>query len=92
MVDKVKEILEEKIRPRLISHNGDVRLLEVKNGVVRIKLLGACSGCPHSDMTTKDFIEQKLKEEFPWVNEVVISREVSPELIDMAKKILNKSL
>lgn len=91
MIKQVEAAVEETIRPHLKSHNGDIKILEVNDGIVKIKLFGACSGCPHSDITTKDFIEEKLREKFTWFKEVIISREVSQELIDMARSILNKT-
>ena len=61
-----------KIRPSLRVDGGDVELVEVSpDGVVRVKLAGACGGCPMSQMTLKMGIEKVLKEEVPEVKEVV---------------------
>jgi len=61
-----------KIRPSLRVDGGDVELVEVTpDGVVRVKLAGACGGCPMSQMTLKMGIEKVLKEEVPEVKEVV---------------------
>jgi Fe-S cluster biogenesis protein NfuA len=50
---------------------GDVKLIEVKNGTVKVKLTGACAGCPMSTMTLKMGIEKILKKEIPEIKEVV---------------------
>jgi len=70
----VKEKLEAalaKIRPALQADGGDVELVGVDNGVVKVKLTGACAGCPVATMTLKQGIERLLKEQVPGVKEVV---------------------
>jgi Fe-S cluster biogenesis protein NfuA len=60
------------IRPNLQIDGGDVELVDVsEDGVVKVRLLGACGGCPMSQMTLKMGIERHLKQEVPQVKEVV---------------------
>ena len=62
----------DQIRPNLQMDGGDVELVEItEDGVVKVKLLGACGGCPMSQMTLKMGIEKHLKKEVPQVKEVV---------------------
>jgi len=71
MKEKVEAALN-KIRPNLQADGGDVKLIEVtKDGVVKVKLSGACGCCPMSAMTLKMGIERIIKEEVPEVKEVV---------------------
>jgi len=70
MREKVEEVLN-KIRPALIRDGGNVELVSVDDGVVTVKLTGACAGCPMSTMTLKMGIESVLKEEIPEIREVV---------------------
>ena len=70
MRDKVEEVLND-IRPGLVRDVGNVELLEVSDGVVKVKLTGACAGCPMSTLTLKMGIERILKQEIPEVKEVV---------------------
>jgi len=70
MQDKVEEILD-KIRPALVRDGGNVELVGVDDGTVKVKLVGACAGCPMSTMTLKNGIERILKQEVPEVKEVV---------------------
>ena len=71
MLDKVKAVLEE-IRPALQADGGDLELVEVtEDGVVKLKLVGACGTCPMSQMTLKMGIEKRLKEKLPEIKEVV---------------------
>jgi Fe-S cluster biogenesis protein NfuA len=70
MQDKVQAALDQ-VRPALLADGGDVELVDVKDGVVTLKLTGACVGCPMASMTLKNGIERVLKEQVPEVKEVV---------------------
>jgi Fe-S cluster biogenesis protein NfuA len=64
MKEKVQEAIN-KIRPMLQRDGGDVELVDVKDGIVTVRLRGACAGCPMSQMTLKNGIEKFLKKEIP---------------------------
>jgi Fe-S cluster biogenesis protein NfuA len=68
--EKVEAALA-KIRPALQADGGDVVLVGVDGGVVKVSLKGACAGCPVATMTLKQGIERILKEEIPEVKEVI---------------------
>ncbi|MFB0564283.1 MAG: NifU family protein [Candidatus Aminicenantaceae bacterium] len=70
MKEKVEEALN-KIRPALMADGGNVELVEVDGGVVKVRLTGACGGCPMSQMTLKMGIEKHLRKEIPEIREVV---------------------
>jgi len=71
MIEEVKQVLEQ-IRPALQADGGDVELVEItEDGVVKVRLKGACGSCPMSTMTLKMGIERTLKEKVPGVKEVV---------------------
>ncbi len=70
MEERVEAVLEE-IRPALQADGGDVELVGVTEGLVKVRLKGACSGCPMSTMTLKQGIERLLKERLPEVKEVI---------------------
>jgi len=70
MKEKVEEALN-KVRPSLVADGGNVELVDVEDGIVKVKLTGACAGCPMSQMTLKMGIERFLKKEIPEVKEVV---------------------
>ncbi len=70
MKDRVEKALE-KIRPSLQADGGDMELVDVsEDGIVKVKLTGACRGCPMSQMTLKMGIEKALKQAVPEVKEV----------------------
>mgnify|MGYP001150919896 CR=1 FL=1 len=71
MFEKVNEILEQ-IRPSLKADGGDVELVEVTpENIVKVRLQGACKGCPMSQMTLRMGVERVLREEIPEITEVV---------------------
>lgn len=70
MRQKVEDVLS-KIRPALKADGGDVELVDVKDGIVSVRLTGHCAGCPMSTMTLKNGIERILKEQIADVKQVV---------------------
>jgi Fe-S cluster biogenesis protein NfuA len=69
----VKEAVEkalEKIRPLLQRDGGDIELVEITDGIVKVRLTGACKGCPMSQMTLKQGVERMLLKEVPGLREV----------------------
>ena len=70
MQEKVEEVLN-KIRPALERDGGNVELVEVDDGTVKVKLTGACHGCAMATVTLKMGIEKILKQEIPEIKEVV---------------------
>ena len=69
MKEKVEAALS-KIRPALQRDGGDIELVDVVNGVVKVRLRGACAGCPMSQMTMANYVEQMIKKEVPEVKKV----------------------
>ena len=66
MKQEIEKVLD-KIRPALQADGGDVELVDVDGGVVKVRLTGACGGCPMATMTLKGGIEAALKERIPSV-------------------------
>jgi len=60
----------DKIKPMLQADGGDVEFVDYEDGVVKVRLQGACAGCPMSQMTVKNGIERMLKQEVPEVKSV----------------------
>lgn len=69
MRTEIEKTLNE-IRPQLQADGGDMELIDVKDGVVTVKLKGACAGCPMSQMTLKMGVERHLKMKVPGVKRV----------------------
>jgi Fe-S cluster biogenesis protein NfuA len=73
MDDKIRQIIEEKIRPYLEADGGGIEFVgfDADSGEVRVRLQGACAGCPGAQMTLSMGVEAALKEEIPEVSRVV---------------------
>lgn len=67
--EKVQKAIAE-VRPNLQADGGDIELVDVENGIVKVKLKGACAGCPMSTMTVKWGVENYLKKKIPEVAKV----------------------
>ena len=70
MKERVEEVLNL-IRPALQADGGDIQLVDVTDGIVKVVLTGACGSCPMSQMTLKMGVEKTLKEKIPGIKEVV---------------------
>tara|TARA_B100001123_G_scaffold317765_1_gene356091 strand:- start:12 stop:557 length:546 start_codon:yes stop_codon:yes gene_type:complete len=68
---QIVQILDTKIRPAVARDGGDIKFEEYKNGVVKVKLQGSCSGCPSSTMTLKQGVQNLLCHYVPEVKEVI---------------------
>lgn len=70
--ERVAEVLET-IRPMLQADGGDIELVDVEpdEGIVKVKLTGACGGCPMAQMTLQMGVQRRLQEEIPEIKEVV---------------------
>jgi len=81
---RVRQALEE-VRPRLHSHGGDVELLDVRDGIVRLRLEGNCNGCPSSAVTMRQTVEEAILGKAPDVAAIEVeglSEKASPSTVD----------
>ena len=69
-ISKIKDVLDTKIRPAVAKDGGDIKFKSFDNGVVKVELQGACSGCPSSIMTLKQGVQNLLKHYVKEVNSV----------------------
>lgn len=88
--ENVEKVVESKVRPYLQSHDGDLEILSVEDGVVKIRLLGQCKNCISAKHTVEDVVETTLKKEIPEIEKVIVENYTSEEILDFARKILNK--
>lgn len=72
MREKVEEALKN-IRPALQADGGDIELVDIQDGVVKVRLRGACGSCPSALMTLKYGVEERLKEVIPEVESVELA-------------------
>lgn len=85
---EIETVLDERVRPLLRTHGGDMQVLSFEDGVVRFKLLGKCAGCAAADITSEELIHTELVNALPQVKQAVLVNEVSQSLLDQAAAIL----
>ncbi len=86
---QIEAVLDEKVRPSLRAHGGELEIDHLEEGVLYIKLLGQCAGCPSADLTNETLIEHELTAALPeLVRKVVVVQTVSDELWEQAKRLL----
>lgn len=86
---RIEAVLNERVRPALRSHGGEIEVDRFENGVLYVKLLGQCAGCPSSDLTNETIVEAELKAALPeLVQKAVVVQDISDELWEQAKRLL----
>lgn len=90
--DKIIKVLEENVNPILEQHFGAAELTSLDDGIVYVKMTGACSSCPSAQSTVEDIVKAEILDKVPEIEDVRLDTSVSEELLDMAKKILNKEI
>ena len=86
---RIETVLDEKVRPALRAHGGEIAADRLEDGVLYVKLLGQCAGCPSADLTNETLVEAALTAALPdLVRKVVAVQAVSDELWEQAKRLL----
>ena len=86
---RMEAVLDEKVRPALRAHGGEIEIDHLEDGVLYVKLLGQCAGCPSADLTNETLAEAELVQALPeLVKKVSVIQTVSDELWEQAKRLL----
>ena len=86
---RIEGVLDEKVRPSLRVHGGEIQVDRLEDGVLYVKLLGQCAGCPSADLTNETLVEAELVKALPeLVKKVSVIQTVSDELWEQAKRLL----
>lgn len=86
---RIEAVLDERVRPALRAHGGEIETDRLENGVLYVKLLGQCAGCPSADLTNETLVEAELKAALPeLVERVAVVQSVSDELWEQARRLL----
>ena len=89
-IEKVEKVLDEKVRPDLALHGGDIKIIELADNILKVRLLGHCSGCPSAELTMESLVDTALKEAFPQLKQVALVTGVSDSLLAQAKEMLRR--
>ena len=86
---RIEAVLDEKVRPSLRAHGGELEIDHLEGGVLYVKLLGQCAGCPSADLTNETLVEAEVVKALPeLVQKVAVIQTVSDELWEQAKRLL----
>ena len=91
MTAKLEQLLDELVRPALRAHGGDVALVGYENGILRLRMLGQCAGCPAANMTNETLIEGQLMPLLPELKEVVLVHTVNDSLLAEARTLMTRA-
>lgn len=89
IIEEIENILDERVRPQLALHGGDLSVVSYEDNVLTVRLLGQCCHCPSASVTVSEFVEEEIKAAMPQVSRVVLDSSVSEELVMFAKKLLS---
>ena len=92
MKDKITKVLKDKVDPILAAHYGGAVVTKYENGIAYVRLTGACASCPSAQQTIEDVVKSVVTGELDEVKDVILDTSVSEDLLDMARKILNKEI
>ncbi|MEA5004402.1 MAG: NifU family protein [Christensenella sp.] len=90
LLERIEQVLRERVRPSMGEHQGDIEIVDVSDGVLKVRFLGKCSNCPSASLTLESIVAEAVKEEVPEIRDVVLVTGVSDETWDMARSILAK--
>ena len=86
---RIEAVLDEKVRPSLRAHGGEIQVDHLEDKVLYVKLMGQCAGCPSADLTNETLVEAELVKALPdVVQKVAVIQTVSDELWEQAKRLL----
>ena len=86
---RIEAVLDEKVRPSLRAHGGEIEIDHLEDRVLYVKLLGQCAGCPSADLTNETLVEAELVQALPeLVKKVPVIQTVTDELWEQATRLL----
>ena len=86
---RIEAVLDEKVRPSLRAHGGEIQVDHLEDKVLYVKRLGQCAGCPSADLTNETLVEAEVVKALPeLVQKVAVIQTVSDELWEQAKRLL----
>ncbi|MGL5256959.1 MAG: NifU family protein [Proteocatella sp.] len=88
MITEVEALLDKKVRPLFANHGGGIQVVSLDKGILKVKMIGACSQCMSASADVEEIVEKEIKTEFPDIKEVVLVTGVSENLLASAREFL----
>lgn len=90
ITEKLEQVLDKLVRQRLQEHGGDVEVVSVEDGVLYVRLMGACANCISAQYTVQETIKIEVCNAIPEIKNVVLSQGVSAALMEDIRKVMNR--
>ena len=88
MIAEIEILLDQKVRPLFANHGGGIQIVSLEEGILKVKMLGACSQCAAASSEVEEIVTKEVKEAFPEIKDVVLVTGVSEDLIAAAREFL----
>jgi Fe-S cluster biogenesis protein NfuA len=88
MLESIERVLDERVRPVLREHEGDVKVVSFEDGVLKVRMQGSCSNCPSAVFDVEQLVAAEVQAAIPEVERVVLAVGVSDELLEMARNLM----
>jgi Fe-S cluster biogenesis protein NfuA len=88
LLERVEKVLDENVRPAMAEHQGNVEIRSVEDGILKLRFLGRCSGCPGARLTLEGLVTEQVTQALPEIKDVVLVSEVSDELWKQAVTLM----
>jgi Fe-S cluster biogenesis protein NfuA len=90
LLERAEKVLDEQVRPAMAEHQGNVEIRSLEDGVLKLRFLGQCSGCPGARLTLEGLVTEKMTEALPEITDVVLVTDVSDALWETARDLLRQ--
>lgn len=87
---EVEKVLDERVRPELSHHEGDIKAVKLEDNILSVRLVGHCNNCPSAELTMEHTVNTALQEAFPQLKQIVLVTGVSDDLIADMRDILRQ--
>jgi Fe-S cluster biogenesis protein NfuA len=87
-LESIERVLDKSVRPVLREHEGDVRVVSFEDGVLKVKMQGACNNCPSAVFDVERLVAAEVQAAVPQVKRVALAAGVSDELLEMARELM----
>lgn len=91
-LEEIEKVVEEDVNPVLAEHYGGAKVTGWEDGIVSVKMLGACGRCSGAQDTIESVVKEIVMAKIPEVKDVVLDTSIPEDMMDFAKKILNKEI
>lgn len=89
---QAQQVLDEKVRPYLNGHGGDIEIMGFQDGELRVHLVGECLNCPAAQDTYEAVVKKELLNQVEGITSVVLDDGITEDMLDFARRILNHEI